>query len=87
VQAPRRFIVSRTEASGVLGSSRTKTQIVYGTEDGEGNPLEAPVGIDLLTRFPVAGQDSDIDNVIALARDFVASDEFVTWIKTQNWPQ
>jgi hypothetical protein len=86
VFAPRRVIASRTVANNAEASSRTKLQIVYGTTDSDGTPLSAPVGIDLLTRFPVAGKDSDVDSVIALARDFVASDEFESWIKTQNWP-
>lgn len=81
--APRLFIQKRKVPTSVGSNSTVSARVVYATVDSHGEPIGNRVQIGCDAAIPVAGRGADTDAAIVIFRDFVASDEFVTLVKTQ----
>lgn len=85
VLKPRQLVQRRKVAANKSANSELVVRVVYGTVDSLGVPLNNKVSLGANVSYPVSGIAADLDSAIADFRDYVASDEFVTSIKTQNW--
>lgn len=83
--SPRQLQQSRKVPASQDANAQVTVAVVFGTTDATGKPLQNKVKISSHAAFPVAGKEADLDSAIAVFRDYVASDEFVSSIKTQNW--
>jgi hypothetical protein len=82
---PKLLTQKRKVATNNSANASLSVRVVMGTQDAEGIPLSNRVSLGLEASYPVAGSTTDVDAAIAVFRDYVASDEFVSSIKTQNW--
>jgi hypothetical protein len=85
VLAPRLVIQKRKVPTSPSGVAESRVQVVYGTEDAEGLPLQSKVVFDAGVRYPANGQSDDITAALAVVRDLVASDEFAAMVTGQNY--
>jgi hypothetical protein len=82
---PKLLTQKRKVAVNASANAGLSVRVVLGTTDADGVILSNRVSLGLEASYPVSGDSADIDAAIAYFRDYVASDEFVSSIKTQNW--
>jgi len=80
------------KAKIVVGNHRVPTgnqvmaefsfSVLHSTEDDDGIILPQKAGITVSCRQPINGQSTDMDAVVAIVRDIVASDEFANSVST-----
>lgn len=87
VAEPRLVIQKRRPAENGRTRNEGTVDVVHGTSDADGNPLSEKLVIGCKALVPIAGQDADTDTAITLFRDFVASDEFVAFVKKSLYIQ
>jgi hypothetical protein len=87
VAEPRLVIQKRKVATTVAASPESSLQVVYGTLDPEGNPLQSKVALSATVRFPANGESADVTAALATFRDLVASDEFTAMVNSQAYIQ
>jgi hypothetical protein len=85
VQKPRLFLQKRTVAPSPTSVAQHTASVIQGTEDADGNIIAPKIVIGCNARVPVQVLDSDTDLAVADFRAFVASDEFVDFVKSQSW--
>jgi len=59
--------------------------VLTGTVDSEGMMLPQRVSLEVKVRRPINGQSTDVDSVLAVFRDIIASDEFTNSVVTQEY--
>lgn len=85
VLTPRLVIQKRRTTTSPEGSPESNVQVVYGTEDSSGNPLQSKVVFAASVRYPANGQSDDIAAALVVFRDVVASDEFAAMVNSQTY--
>lgn len=86
VTKPKLFLTKRKQATGAQVVAESSGAVVHGTEDANGDSLKERIQLSAISRIPIHGIAADVDAAIVIFRDFVASDEFVTFVKQQMWP-
>lgn len=82
---PKLVLQKRMSPVGNQVIAQDTITVVMATEDADGNVLNPRVSIQCVVRRPLNGSSSDVDAVMAIFRDLVASDNFSTVVETQNW--
>lgn len=86
VTLPKMVLSRRKPPASIAGAvGEVQASVLSGTVDSDSEPLAARVMLTATARVPVGGADADVDAAIVIFRDMVASDEFVTFVKTQAW--
>jgi len=84
VQKPRLVLQKRKIPSSDSNAvAQLDTSIVYGAVDSAGAVLPSRIMLTVSARRPVSAVSTDVDNAVAVFRDFVASDDFVNAINSQ----
>lgn len=84
VQTPKLLLQKRKlPANAANAVAETTTSVVYGAVDAANVPLFARTLITITARRPVAADQVLVDEAIALARDYVASDDFTAAVNAQ----
>lgn len=82
---PKLVIEKRRVPSGNQTMVEYVAKVVHATEDDDGLVLTNKVSFEATVRYPVLGQSTDVDAVLAVFRDIVAGDEFANSVSTQEW--
>lgn len=82
---PFLFIQKRKAPSNPNANLESITSIVKQTRDAEGLVLAARDLIEIKSKSPKQGTTADMTAVLALAREYVASDEFEAFVFGQSW--
>lgn len=84
-QLPRLVIQKRRLPASPKGNAQMTTSFIRGAVGADSIPLAGKVAVDVISRFPLEmiNMSSEVDAVIALVRDYVASDDFVNGFKSQ----
>lgn len=85
VSKPKLVIQKRKEAIGGQTVAEVSFQVVYATEDADGNVLPSKALFEAVHRFPISGQTADRDAALAVFRDIVAGDEYANSVGTLEW--
>lgn len=84
-QLPRMFIQKRRVPASGKGNASSSTTVLRGVTDANSIPVAGKVAVDINTRYPLemTNMSAEVDAVIAIVRDFVASDDFPNMFKAQ----
>lgn len=82
---PRLVIEKRKLPSGAASMVEQSCKIVLATEDTNGVVLQNKVSIEIIARYPIAGESADVTAALAYAKDIIAGNEFASSIVSQNW--
>jgi hypothetical protein len=82
---PKLVIEKRRVPEGLQKIAEYSCKVIYATTDAESNPLSSKVSYEVIARYPIDGQTSDITGGLAVLRDIVAGDEFANSVDTQEW--
>lgn len=83
---PKLILQKRKVPQGGQTMAEQALSVVYATDDAAGAVLPQKISIVATARVPADRQDDvELDLAIALFRDMVASDEFVSAIKTLGY--
>lgn len=78
-----RIVISKWKNPGSIdGSAEYNFQVVYSTEDSNGDPTKGNVNFSVTCRSPKNGVSADRDAALVILRDIVASDEFANSVAT-----
>jgi hypothetical protein len=80
---PKLVIQKRKTATSTSGVNEDDIQVVFGTVDGAGLPLQSKAVFTANFRRPVNGASADNTAALAVIRDIVASDEFAAVVTGQ----
>jgi hypothetical protein len=64
--------------------AESTVSVLSATEDSDGAVLPQKVAFDVTVRYPIQGQQTDIDDMLAVVRDIIAGDEFANMVNTQE---
>lgn len=84
VLQPFLVIQSRKVPTGNAVIAEDTIKVVKATSDSNGDPIAERQFITVTVHRPITGDDTDMDDVKALVREVVASDEFDAVVDTQN---
>lgn len=79
------FRQKRTLAANAQANARGEATVSLGTVDSTGIALSNKVSLGVTCSLPVNGASADVDAAIGYLRDYVASDDFVSFVKSQQW--
>lgn len=84
---PNLVIQKRSLPASNTGVAESVIQVLYGTVDTDGNPINAKVLFEAKVRYPVniGSSETDITAALAVFRDIVAGDEFANTVTTQEY--
>jgi hypothetical protein len=84
---PRLVIQKRTIPGSSTGVAETIIQVLRGTVDSDGAPINAKVLFEAKVRYPIniGSTETDIASALATFRDIVAGDEFASTVTTQGY--
>lgn len=85
ISDPRLVIQKRIEADSVDGKSSDNLQVVYGTDDDAGTPLDLRIVFSADVRRPANATAATITAALATFRDLVNSDEFTALVTSQSY--
>jgi hypothetical protein len=86
VQKPKLVISTRRAPVGNQTVAQYELNVVHGTEDAEGNPLQSKVNIGVTARIPINGDSADVTAAQAILVDYVGSDEFTAALANLSHP-
>lgn len=84
-QKQKLFRQKRTLPANAQANARAEAAVVLGTVDSTGLALSNKVNLSVACSLPVNGDAADVDAAIGYLRDFVASDDFESLVKSQQW--
>jgi hypothetical protein len=86
---PKLVLCKRRVPVGNQVVSEASMQVVHATEDTDGLPISTKCAVGCTGRFStqMGATETDLDDAITIFRDFVASDDFVTLLKSQIFPE
>lgn len=87
IQKPQLVIQKRKVPASYGSVAESSLQVVYGTEDGNGEMLQSKVVFSASVRNPANCITADVTSALAVFRDFVASDEFTAMVTSQEYVQ
>jgi hypothetical protein len=87
VQKPMLLIQKRKVPATQESNASSEIQVVFGTEDANGDLLASKVVFLASCRYPANAISADITAALADFRDFVASDEFTAMVSSQDYLQ
>lgn len=79
---PKQVVTNRKVPNGNQAVSEFMVSVSHATEDDDGSVLPNRAAITISVKQPKNGQTADMTNVLAIARDIVASDEFANSVTT-----
>jgi len=82
---PKLVIEKRRVPEGNQSTAEYSGKIIIATDDAADLVLPQKVSIEVIVRYPLLGQSSDIAAALAFLRDIVAGDEFANSVTTQEW--
>lgn len=85
VLKPQLVIQKRRVPAGNQSTAESTVQVILATVDAEGLVVPSKVVLSATVRYPVSGQQTDIDAALATFRDIVAGDEFGNMVNTQEF--
>lgn len=85
VAKPKLVIQKRKVPTGNQTTASMSTSVIYGASNAAGEVLPSKIALEAACRWPVDMTSTDRDAAIALYRDFVASDAFVSAISAQAY--
>lgn len=83
--SPSLCIQKRRVPVGNQTVAEDTVQVLQGTTDSNGDPLDPKVSFEVKVRRPINGQSSDVTSLLATFRDIVAGDEFANTVDTQEY--
>jgi hypothetical protein len=82
---PKLVLQKRKSPVGNAVIAEDTITVLHATVDSDGNVLAPRVSATITIRRPLNGASADIDAVVAVLRDIVASDNLTTVVASQNW--
>jgi hypothetical protein len=82
---PRLVIQKRKVPQGNQSVGESTVNVVYATEDSNGDSLDSKVSFQVTVRFPINGIAADVAAALATFRDIIAGDEFANTVDTQEF--
>jgi hypothetical protein len=83
ISKPRLVIQKRKVPAGNQNVSEVSIDVIYGTEDADGNVLPNKYTFGVVSKGPINGTTTDRDAALVIIRDVVASDEFAAAVSGQ----
>jgi hypothetical protein len=87
VALPRLLVQKRKQPKTSTNLAEDRLLVLYGSTDDDGTPLASKVVIELNVRRPANAQSADVTAALAVARDFIASDEVTAMVSSQDYVQ
>lgn len=87
IQKPKLVISTRQAPVGNQTVASYGLNVIHGTVDAEGIPLQSKVNLGVTGKIPINGDPADVTAAIAILRDYVASDEFVAAMTNLSHPE
>lgn len=84
-QKPKLVIEKRRVPEGSQTMVEYSGKVIHATEDDDGIVIPQKVSLEVIARYPLLGQSTDIDAALVILRDIVAGDEFANSVDTQEW--
>lgn len=85
VQTPRLVIQKRKVPVNGGASAESSLNVVYGTHDANGMPLDSKVAFGASVRYPANGAAADVTAALSVFRDIVNSDQFTAMVTSQKY--
>lgn len=85
VSKPKLVIQKRKPLTGNKVVAESHTTLMTAAVNAAGDVLPARLAIDTTCRLPAGTVEADVDALITLHREQVASDEFARFFKAQLW--
>lgn len=85
VLKPQLVIEKRRVPEGNQTISEYSAKVVIATADAAGLILAQKVSMEVIVRYPVNGQSSDVAAALTAFRDIIAGDEFANSVSTAEW--
>lgn len=84
---PRLVIQKRSIPASAAGVAESVVQVLRGTVDSDGTPINSKVLFEAKVRYPanIGSSETDIASALATFRDIVAGDEFASTVTTQGY--
>lgn len=82
---PRLVIEKRRVPEGSQTVPEYSCKVIYTTVDAEGFTLSSKIAFELIVRYPILGQSTDVNAALTIFRDIIAGDEIANSISTQEW--
>lgn len=82
---PHLVIETRKVPSGNQTMAEYKAKVVQATVDANSEVLQNKVSFEVVVRYPVDGNATDISEALGTFRDIIAGDEFAASVTTQKW--
>lgn len=82
---PRIVIEKRRVPEGNQTMVEQSVKVIYATEDADSLVLSNKVSFEMVCRYPLLGQSTDVTAALAVIADIVNGDEFANSVSTQEW--
>jgi hypothetical protein len=82
---PKLVIEKRRVPENGQQISEYSAKVVEATADANDIILAQKVSFEVVVRYPVLGQASDVTAALTTFRDIIAGDEFAASVSTQGW--
>lgn len=82
VSSSKVVVNKRKVPVGAQTTSEFLVEVVHSTVDAEGKTLPSKINMTASVKFPIDGQTSERDAVLAIFRDIIAGDEFANSVST-----
>lgn len=82
---PKLVIEKRRVPEGNQTMIEYGAKLVIATEDDDGLVLQNKVSFEVVCRYPVLGQSTDVTAALAILADVISGDEFANSVSTQEW--
>lgn len=81
---PQLVIQKRRVPAGNQVVAESTVSVVLATTNAAGEVVSQKVAFTATCRYPIDGQQADIDSALATFRDVIAGDEFANTVNTQE---
>jgi len=82
---PKIVIEKRRVAEAGQEVAEQSVKVVFGTVDAADLPLAQKVSFEVIARYPVKGDTSDVSGALTIIKDIVSGDEFANSVNTQEF--
>lgn len=83
--SPRLVIEKRKVPEAAQTMVEQSAKVVYATEDADSEVLQNKISMEVVVRYPILGQSTDVTAALAILADIIAGDEFANSVSTQEW--
>lgn len=83
--SPRLVIEKRVVPTSGSTIVQQSVKVVYATTDAESNPHTSKISFEIVARYPIDGQATDVASALGIISDIVSGDEYANSVNTQEW--